>query len=253
MKLFGKLQEQATLLAEHKQEQATLHFEHQHEKGCLLTDFKLEAASKLIENKFVYAVLQQLSVTEAFTANKFEHRMAPTSVNCDEFVQAIIEASNTKPYNAIANQIGKLAQLIANACLADWSQMKLRPREVKQMGLASVKIMLPVAYNYLIDAEITSWIQTHAGTIVHLLNTREPITDLDLIKTTLGSCFPNNIDVSELNDTILALTQEVNKLQDPDWEHVRLYASGVDPIGFFSVKPEGVATATESKWSCTIS
>ncbi len=246
MKLFSKLQEQASLLTELV-----------HEESCLLTEYKQEKASLLIENKFVYAVLQQLSVTEAFAGNKFQHTIAPTRVNCDIFAQEIIEASNTKPYDKIANQIGKLAQLIADACLADWREMKLRPRDVKQMGLASARIISPGTPNHLIDAEITRWIQTEAGRIVHLLDTREPITDLDIIKTTLASCFPNNIDMKGLDDVIDALTEEVNKLLDPDWVKVRidvkLYASGVDPLGFFSAKPAGEAPEAESKWSCAIS
>ncbi len=242
MKLFSKLHEQASLATEHV-----------HEESCLLTEYKKEKASLLIANKFVHVVLQQLSVTEAFAANKFEHHMAPACVNCDIFAQAIIEASTTKPYGSIAYQIGKLAQLIANACLDDWREMKLRPREVKQMGLASARIISPGTQNHLIDAEIIRWIQTQAGSIVHLLDTREPITDLDTIKTTLASCFPNNIDMKALDDVIVALTQEVNKLLDPDWIDVKLYASGVDPRGFFSAKPDNRDVATESKWSCAIS
>lgn len=199
---------------------------------------KLKEQTKLSsEHKFVYAVLKQLAAAEVAASICFTS-LSPSLESIQiQFAQSLKNA-------VIFRQIGVLAQLIASACEKDWQGKT--DKDVKKIGLDSAKKIFPAFNEPRIKDALDKWVKEQSLKIENHLSLPALITDINIIKTILMSCFPA-INETELDTVMESMNQEINRLKsDADW--VVDYKN----LGFFESKQPNEPAITEKTSSCTI-
>jgi len=228
------------------------------------------------EQKFVYAVLKRLSVTESLAASQFQPAKPLAPLIYPNFMDSIKDIIKKNQYTedhtqaimAIFHQSDVIAQLIADVCFREWRDKTLG--NVKKIAKLSTIAVLHASQNHLIEDAMRTYLKTHTIKILDRLNKPELITGIDTIKTTLTGCFPM-IDQKELNTAILSMMQAIQCLQrlepielaatslypsmldnQEEWTQIE-QPSGVEKLGIFGVQPASNAVRADAGFSCVIS